>query len=390
MNVTQKGIIALLRSGITGEKLPLPEEFSLDSAFDILCRQAVVPLAYQGAVNCGIPQNHPVMQKIMMICYRNLMKHERQMIALERIFREFENQAIDYLPLKGCTLKRMYPKPELRAMGDADILIRMEQYPAISAILKNMGYDEKRESHHELVWVSNDLYLELHKCLFEPAEQNLYSYFGIGWERAQKENHYKFSLKPEDNYVYLFAHLTKHYRFSGVGCRQILDLFVFRRNNPCMNEPYIECAMKKLNLLEFYQNISRLLSVWFEGFDWDEKSEFITDSIFSGGSWGNGETRFCTEEIRAQSFDERAGNARGRLIIRAIFPPAEKLQHDYKILEKYPLLHPLFWFPRWIKGIICRPGEIIRKFSVLIKISDEKVSERRSALEYVGLKPEER
>ena len=63
MNATHKGIITLLRSGVTGEKLLLPTDFSLEDAFVLMQRQSVIPLAYQGAMNCGVPNNHSVMKK---------------------------------------------------------------------------------------------------------------------------------------------------------------------------------------------------------------------------------------------------------------------------------------------------------------------------------------
>lgn len=38
----------------------------------------------------------------------------------------FDAGGIDYMPLKGSILKDLYPRHEMRMMGDADILIRME------------------------------------------------------------------------------------------------------------------------------------------------------------------------------------------------------------------------------------------------------------------------
>ena len=43
-----------------------------------------------------------------------------------------EENGIDYLPLKGYNLKKLYPKPELRTMGDADVLIRLADFYHVS------------------------------------------------------------------------------------------------------------------------------------------------------------------------------------------------------------------------------------------------------------------
>ena len=51
MNITYQGILVLLRSAITGEKLALPEGFDLAAAYGDIRRHQLVPLAYEGAVN---------------------------------------------------------------------------------------------------------------------------------------------------------------------------------------------------------------------------------------------------------------------------------------------------------------------------------------------------
>ena len=67
-----------------------------------------------------------------------MMKSEKQLEAVNKIYAAFDKNGIDYLPLKGCNMKYLYPKPELRSMGDADILIREEQYKSIKDIVSPM------------------------------------------------------------------------------------------------------------------------------------------------------------------------------------------------------------------------------------------------------------
>ena len=44
MNVTQQGVIALLKSAITGEKAALPEEFDMEQALPLLHRHSVTAM----------------------------------------------------------------------------------------------------------------------------------------------------------------------------------------------------------------------------------------------------------------------------------------------------------------------------------------------------------
>ena len=384
MNTMQRGMITLLCSAVTGEMLALPEDFQLADILTEVNRHSIATLVYEGAVNCGIDKKTPEMQKLFQTYVKMLVTSEGQLREIQRIFDAFDEAGIDYMPLKGCKLKALYPKPELRAMGDADILIRMEQYDKIRLIMQELGYTEKGENCHELPWQSDELFVELHKCLFVREEKDLFGYFGTGWDLARQTETCRYKLPAEDEYLHLFAHMTKHYRSSGIGSRHILDLYVYRRANPDLDERYIEETLQKQGLLEFYRNIRKLIAVWFEDAQPDEKTEFIGEYIMSSGNWGTKEMEFCTREVKRMVLQ---GNRQSkfRRVLWALFPPLDRMQNLYRILFKYPKLYPLFWIPRWIQGVFCRPQEILRKFRTLDRVTDEKVLARKAALEYVGL-----
>ena len=95
MNATQQGVICLLKSAITEEAGQLPQDFSLEQAYDLLSKQGLLPLAYQGARNCGISQNEPSMQKMLTHCYQQMVCSERQMRAVQRVMDALERADID-------------------------------------------------------------------------------------------------------------------------------------------------------------------------------------------------------------------------------------------------------------------------------------------------------
>ena len=267
-------------------------------------------------------------------------------------------------------------------MGDADILIRMENREKIRSLMEKLGFREEKETYHEWIWLRKDLFLELHKCLFAEVERDFAPVFGDGWEKARQVSGRRFELPPEETYVFLFTHMAKHYRSNGIGARQFVDLFVYRRAHPEMNEEKIRGIMGRLHLLEFYQNTCNMLRVWFEGGQPDEKTEIMTRYVLSGGNWGDEETGFVTVQAKAG----RNGNARIRAIWEAIFPPLERMRYSFRILFRYPWLYPILWPVRWVQGILTRPGQIIRKFRVVGSVSNEKVDKRLAELESVGLR----
>lgn len=224
MNDVQRGLALLMKSAITGEACALPETFSMEKASDTIKRHKIATLAYDGAIRCGIERNLPEMQRLFQEYCRIMLHSEGQLRAVTEICRAFDENGIDYMPLKGCNLKRIYPKPELRQMGDADILVRKEQYARIRPILRSMGFEEGMESDHEWAWHRKDLYLELHRRLIPSYNEDYYAYFGDGWRLAKCSQGTRYALSREDEFIFIFTHFAKHFRDGGAGCRYVLDL----------------------------------------------------------------------------------------------------------------------------------------------------------------------
>ena len=384
MNITQQGVLVLLKSAVTGTAGQLPGEFSLEEALPIIRSHQLVTLAYAGAVHCGVPPMAPVMQQLLSR-YGKLMLHgERQMKTVERICAAFEAQGIDYMPVKGCCMKPRYPSPELRIMGDADILIRMEQYERIRPLMLELGFEEVLTSDHELIWKRPELYLELHKRLIPSYNEDYYAYFGDGWLLGTHRRGHCYSMAQEDEYIYLFTHFAKHYRDGGIGCRHVMDLWVMRR---WMQEPddcYIRRELEKLGLERFHENMMRLLDHWFEDGAADDVTELISQFIFSSGSWGGLENHVLAMEARNLN-RTKPGQLRRNAIFRTIFPGAGQLKYRYPILQRRPYLLPAVWVWRWIDTLLFSREKIGRQKRRLDMIREGSVTAYQRSLDLVGL-----
>lgn len=384
MDKIQLGIITLIKSAITQQAYELPDGFDIGEAYALVSKHHVYSMVYDGAVRCGISQTHPTMQLLFQKYCRALQINEGQMRELKRIFSAFEENQIDYMPLKGTIMKSYYPKPELRQMGDADILIRQEQYDRIAAIMKELGFEEKGETDQDYTWQSHFLYVELHKNLMPIDAKELYSYFGNGWPLAQKEANSRYAMTAEDFLIFLIAHFAKHYRLAGIGCRHVVDLWIFRELGFIKNNTHIEQELDKLHLLEFYQNICKLISCWFENEKMDDKTEFISNTIFDSGSWGTIERLTISEGVRNnRNNSQKIGKV--IYVIRRVFPKFEHLCAECPILQKAPWLTPVVWFLRLIKKLSHPNTSFANHKKNLSLLTKDNIDARRKALNYVGL-----
>lgn len=383
MNTLQQGLITLIKSGLTGECLALPADFCLEETVPLIKKHHMINLVYAGAVNCGISDKDPTMQMLFPLCCKALMKSERQLQAIAALLQAFREHGIDHMLLKGGRLKALYPKPELRYMGDADILIRLDQYDKIQPIMKSLGYSFSAESDHELVWHSKALHVELHKRLIPSYNKDYYTYYGDGWERAKLVAGTSYAMSAEDAWIFLFTHFAKHYRGGGIGCRYVTDLWLYRKAHPALDECYIRQELEQLQLTEFYENILQLLQVWFLDAPTNIKMDYMTDFIFASGSWGASDSKVLSDAVRdTNHFHGRGG--RIRYMWHALFPEMEVLRGKYPYLQRRPWMAPFAWLHRLFSKLFER--NIFRKqqknLSILTK---ENVELQKKMLEYVGL-----
>lgn len=384
MNVTQQGIITLLKSAVTGLNLELPKDFALDAeeTKEIIKNHRLIMLVYVGAKKCGIPSTMPIMKILFTGYYKQMIRSEQQMKIVQEVFDAFDKYGIDYLPTKGCNMKALYPKPEMRYMGDADIFIREEQCPQIGNIMVELGFTKSRESIHEYTWDRTPLHLELHKRMISFYKED---YYDDVWSRAKNIGGNRYGFTTEDAFIHLFNHFARHYRTGGIGVRHVVDLYVYRKAYPQMNEEYIYQEMCTLHLQKFYKNMLNLLDVWFCDGTGDEVVDYITQVIFNDGNWGSLLSHALAKEVTKANASGKISNVHSKAIIKTLFPPKETMRINYKILDRVPFLLPLTWVLRGVKVLLFRRKNIIKQVRVWKGIEDETVREYQEGFKYVGL-----
>lgn len=378
------GILTLIKSALTDEPLKVPEDFSLEDAMPMINSQHLAPMVCEGAVNCGLMES-PVFMELLQRSCAHVRISEKQAATFRAVCRIFDLNGIDYMPLKGCLLKRQYPKHEFRPMSDADILVRCEQYDKIRSVLASRGFLEQVESDHEYVWHSDALHLELHKRLIPSYNEDYHAYFGNGWQLAKPGKGHCYEMSPEDEYIYLFVHMAKHYRNGGIGCRHLVDLWVHDRACPDKDQQYLRRELGKLQLLDFYDNICRTLEVWFGNREPDEVTELITHFVFDNGNWGITENYYLADAVKNRKIAGSARKGRIRSFMLMVFPTLPDMEMRYKALKKSPWLLPVFWVVRWWELVFIRNKDVRAKYAGLQEVTEEKVDEYQENLNTVGL-----
>jgi len=364
--VCEKYCIDLIRAQMQGKSIPeLPKSIALQALFEFAKKHSVEALVFHGLEQLDVDENDPVWQNW---CNRAQMLLAQSIVQLadrDTIIEELTSEGIELLPIKGSWLKEQYPEIDYRQMSDLDILIRKEDRKRIDGKMRELGYhtDEITTRSNHVGYIKPPYTeVEMHLTLL-PRSDPRHTYYDHVWKKvvAVEGRPYLYRLRAEDEYIYYILHLQKHVSDAGTGIRSFLDSVVYRSNYPVMDREYLQKEFEKLGVREFVQQVETLADCWFAtGKDVPKDLLSFAKNILADGVYGSEERMI---QNRLQVFRDKYKNPRLRKMVyfsSRIFLPRVEMEPLYPILERIPVLLPIFWIIRLASYCIQRPKTLLR------------------------------
>ena len=282
----------------------------------------------------------------------------RRSVEMSAISSAFHALGIEFFTIKGWCICHYYPVPQLRTMGDLDLVIHREDRMKANEYLLRHGYSivtqlQDREWQYE----KNGLEYELHDHLIYDETINLKSheeFFNDFWPYVREGK-----LDVSFHFLFLLAHLRKHLMNSGAGFRMFMDLALMSMKETELNWSWIRERLDKLEIKEFARICFALIERWFgikmpiESAALDEGFyEKATQSVFANGIFG-----FDNKENRKNMAVNKArrGSTFAMLssVADSIFPSYHRMLNSphYRYLDDRPYLLPVAWTHRMLRGL---------------------------------------
>lgn len=355
-------VIDLIRAVMQETEIPeKPESLSLQELYGFAKLHNVEALLYHGLCQTHVDLSDPVWQNWENRAGMLLAQGIVQLAERDELFSALTAAGIPLLPFKGCWLKEMYPNMEYRQMADLDVLIPRDRALEARKILFSLGYQpEAMEDAPNHAGYRKPPYTEVELHISLLVEDN--GYYDDVWNRVRKVEGYPclFRFSAEDEYIFYILHLNKHLEDNGIGIRSVLDSVVFRDVFPDMDRQYLKQELQKLSLWQKALEIETLADCWFKtGAPVPESVSSLADFLISAGSFGNMEIR---SRHRLEKIQEQYKNPILRTLvywIGRICRPLKEMQLIYPILEKLPVLLPVFWILRALQKLFRNPRRII-------------------------------
>lgn len=274
-------------------------------------------------------------------------QYSHQQQERKRVTTMLEKEKIPYILLKGSRMRQFYPDPTTRTSCDIDILFRGEE-KVIHEQMLSFGYEFLVDAGTTINYFCDPVEFEMHRYLFDDRLE-FHGFFDKVWEYSApaKKGSYEYILTEEFFYVYMIAHMAKHFTRYGSGVRPVIDLYLYHRRAPeNFDREKAEKILKELGLYDFEQRLKALTKAWFETGKLSEMDKKLTDYILGTGIYGDSRIM----NAHAVKEPEKAEKARRQKILFYIFPSMEVMRRQYPNMLKCPALLPAAWVCRWCKG----------------------------------------
>ena len=292
------------------------------------------------------------------IILQSAAKEARLEIETSAVAEAFEKKQIPHMLLKGSVIKNYYPQPDMRSMCDVDILVGDHLDDAMP-IMTGLGFELRaRDFLHDCYFKKPFLNIELHSSLFDKELTQLYEYFKVGFERAELTDgySYRYELSKEDFYIFMLAHLAKHFKRTGSGVRSIADIYVYLRHNHDLNLIYINEELKKIGLLRFSEKIKSIADNWFS-FGKVDLNDAVENYIITSGTDGSSMNLELNRFLQKDNGKSYTLN-KLKYIVNVAFPDMKYMCARYPQLKNRRILLPYYWLKRILYTIIKSKGSI--------------------------------
>ncbi len=375
-------VINLVASAINGTK-PCVQIDSSDwnEIIDFAKKQSVLNIIAYACENLSEKPDAKTIKFLKEFRMQKIVVEAQQEIEFCDAMDKLESMGAKHMPLKGYIVKNLYPSPDMRTMGDLDLLIEREKCDEIVSAFVADGFTNCAEGDLHSNVERGNAYIEFHRSMVNEKHETLHGYFGNGFQRAKLAEgySYRYELTHEDLYIFLIAHIAKHYRYGGTGIRSLLDLYVYRKAYPEMDCVYISGELEKIGLRVFGEKVEKIADNWFSG-NFNGEYDTVSSYIVSGGVYGDENAPLLIEFI-----NESQGSIKTTKIkkwLETVFPGKELMTTRYPILKKFIFLLPLFWIVRFFDTLIRTPQNFkksVKDTTNIMMINDDLVNAQRES-----------
>lgn len=324
-------------------------------------KQTVLPLALEAALSLpdGLQPPESALEPWRDMVIQQVVNNERLMAEQEALLGQFDNAGIPCVILKGSSAACAYPRPELRVLGDIDLLVDRAMVTRAAALLQSLGYVQVKVSEAFHLGFAGPLaFVELHFEATKYPDGPRGAYLErmmadvVRLTRRQQMNGYHFpGLTLQRQAISLLIHMQYHMKGFGIGLRHLCDFAMFVYSvTPETWQADIAPVLREGGLLRFaealvkacvmYLGLPESSVPWCAAADESLARDLYADFVDSG-NFGRKQPNLRATSVL--SADKTGTGAKGGMLRTAIRNINHYARLHYPLAGRLPLTLPYYW-----------------------------------------------
>lgn len=309
----QNKFLEILRGGLWEQDVQISkfEKFDFKEVYRIAQEQSVI-----GVVAAGLEHvtDLKIPQEIALIFASSVLHLEQRNKAMNKfvaqIIEKLQKDSVYTILVKGQGIAQCYERPLWRACGDVDLLLSEMNYSKAAMVLKEGAsyIDDENDYNKHLAMNINGWIVELHGTLYSGLWRNLDKII----DDVQKEVLYGGKVRswvdertqvflphPDEDIVFIFAHILQHFYKEGVGLRQICDwcrlLWTYKET---INKRLLESRIRQMGVMSEWKAFAALavdnlgmpveaMPFYSNRTRWRKKGAKVMDFVLQSGNFGH-------------------------------------------------------------------------------------------------------
>ena len=332
--------------------------------FTLANQQKLLPILFEAVRKTpAAGENAPLFAAIKQQVIRQVLNQTVRSAEFTDLYRKLRAAGLHPVVVKGQLCSRLYPLRDHRISADDDLFIPEGEFFACHEALLANGLTtdtpaDELPTTDEVSYTKKDspLYIELHRHLFDSAEDahDELNHFFVDIAPVEVDGF--LTMPPHEHLLYLILHAYKHFVYSGIGLRQFCDIGLWARayhdqidwqrlHDQCAGVHAATFAAAAFRIARTYLGIDfDLPGLW----DGDVDVEPLLHDTLCGGVYGSNDyTRLHSSTVTLNAVKaSRTGEKSG--VLRTVFPKREYLERRYPYLKKRPYLLPMAWVQRMV------------------------------------------
>ncbi|MEG1719776.1 MAG: nucleotidyltransferase family protein [Clostridia bacterium] len=359
MRQSERDFITLLKAYANGEKADITS-MNLEEIYEISNVNNLVAVIF--TVIKDELKDEVLYNKFNAGYFAHVMKQTNQRLETNKLIERLNAEKIEHILIKGIVMCQIYTPPELRGMGDIDIIIEPSSRKKVDKIFAEMGYKATCEVEPVYTYAKNKIEFEIHSGVVHYAvtasydiQKNCLTFLKDIWNNKEKVSGYTYVLNKNYDFIFLLLHLLKHFDLVGTGARFFLDITLYIHKYE-LDFDYINSQIEFFGLTGFVSLVFALCNDFFglempKGYSIPEKKvlDYFADYSICKGIFGK---QGQSDEVN--TFRHKQESTKNlhyylnfiKLSVNSVCPGIKIMRVRYPILKKLPFLLPIYWIKR--------------------------------------------